>query len=160
MAKPHWEQTWTIEAGTSSTKGRVFNNDGRARIKLTAHHWHGKITFYLAEPVDAPATWRDVVLIPRGSKDVPDTFQFNPPPDPGAMSPETAGQYLSQAEFIWDNASQDVNNLRLEGDLRTDGDSIAVALYLVQRANEPKHWYLVVRVQEPDNPDGGGVGHH
>jgi hypothetical protein len=160
MAKPDWEQTWTIEAATDLAEGPVFNKDGTARIKLTAHHWNKKIAFYLAEPVDAPPAWRDVVLFPRGLKDVPDTFRFNPPPDPGPMSPATAAKYLSQAEDMRANVSQNLNNHRLEGDLHVVGKSVLVTLCLVQRGNEPKDWYLVVYARAPGNPDGGGVGHH
>ena len=164
MPKPNWDRTWTIEAATDTGAHLVVNPDGRAQITLTAHHHDNKVVYYAVQATDAPATWQDVILLPRGSKDVPDIFKFNPPPDPGPLARETAAAYLTQSENMQADIEQDLNNLRLEGDLNTvdtTGNSATVTLCLVQRADDPTDWYVALYVHGASaNPDGVGVGHH
>jgi hypothetical protein len=165
MAKPNWDRTWTIEAATDTVAALVVNPDGRAEIKLTAHRGnHHKVVYYAVERTNAPKSWQDVTLFPRGSKDIPDIFKFNPPPDPGPLAHATAAPYLTQTENMQADVEQDLNNLRLEGDLNvvdTTGNSATVTLYLVQRADDPTDWYVVLYVHGASaNPDGAGVGHH
>ena len=157
-----WAKKWVLDGATGTVAPLILNADGITEFRLEPNRKSHPIyyTVRLTSSDSAPAGWKDIVLFPRGMREVPDTFSIA-----GQLNSGTANQYLVAADTqMRSSITQTVNNFRLEGDLAvvgSTGDCATVTLYRVQRAAAPKDWYVVVYVTGGDkNPDGAGIGHN